>query len=95
MIIEDIQGCTKRWAQGYVRLGAKVAFCSPAAGKRMQFLNPIFTEPGVHLLVHPCLNGQFNLERPQANELFHSSTLTKFLPARSRSMNWNSSVQFV
>ena len=27
----------------------------PAAGRRMQLFHIIFTEPGVHLLGHPCI----------------------------------------
>ena len=27
----------------------------PAAGRRTQLFHLVFTEPGVHLLVHPCI----------------------------------------
>ena len=49
-----IQGCTKRLFPGFVKLGEKVAFCLPNAGRRTQFFHLIFTQPGKSLLVQPC-----------------------------------------
>ena len=47
-----LQGCTKRLFPGFVKLGLKVAFCLPTAGRRAQFSYP--TQPGKGLLVQPC-----------------------------------------
>ena len=49
-----IQGCTKITFPGCVKLGEKVAFCLPTAGRRMPLFRLIFTQPGAHLLGHPC-----------------------------------------
>ena len=37
-----------------MKLGETVAFCLPFAGRRTQLFHLIFTEPGAHLLEHPC-----------------------------------------
>ena len=37
-----------------MKLGEKVAFCLPTAGRRTQFFHPKFTQPGKSLLVQPC-----------------------------------------
>ena len=50
-----IQDCTKRLFPGFVKLGEKVPFCLPTAGRRTQFFHPILTQPGKHLLVQPCI----------------------------------------
>ena len=47
--------CTERWGPGCVKLGEKVAFCWPSAGRRTQLIHLIFTQPGIHLLEHPCM----------------------------------------
>ena len=49
-----IQGCTKRWTPGSVNMKRKNCVLLPAAGRRAKLFHLIFTEPGVHLLVHPC-----------------------------------------
>ena len=49
-LVPYLQGCTKRWAPGCVKLGEKVAFCFTTTGRRTQ----LFIKPGAHLLVHPC-----------------------------------------
>ena len=49
-----LQGYTKRTFPGCVKLGEKVAFCLPTAGRRTQFLHLIFMQPGKSLLVQPC-----------------------------------------
>ena len=33
-----LQGCTKRWAPGCVKLGEKVAFCLPSEGRKTQYI---------------------------------------------------------
>ena len=53
-VYRGIQGCSARWAPGCVKLGEKVAFCLPSAGRRTQLFQLIFSQPGVHLLEHPC-----------------------------------------
>ena len=50
--LKELQGCTKRWALGCVKLGGKVVFCLPSADRRKQIFHLIFTQPGAHLLVH-------------------------------------------
>ena len=54
-----LQGCSKRWAPGCVKLGEKVVFCLPTAGRRTQLFHLIFTQPGAHLLEHPCTGVHF------------------------------------
>ena len=49
-----VQGCTKRLFPGLEKLGEKVAFFLPTAGRRTQFFHLIFTQPGKGLLVQPC-----------------------------------------
>ena len=49
-----VLGCTKRTFPGFVKLGEKVAFWLPTAGRRMQFFHLIFTQPWKGLLVQPC-----------------------------------------
>ena len=44
-------GCSKRRAQGCVKLGVKVMFCLPSAGRRTQLFHLIFTQPGAHLYI--------------------------------------------
>ena len=41
-------------SQGCVKLGKRVPFCLPTAGRRTQFIDIIFTQPGKVLLVQPC-----------------------------------------
>ena len=38
-----------------MKLGEKVAFCLPSAGRKTQFDHLIFTQPGARLLEHPCI----------------------------------------
>ena len=38
-----IQGFSERWAPGCMKLGEKVAFCLPSAGRRMQLIHLSFT----------------------------------------------------
>ena len=38
-----------------MKLGEKVAFCLPTAGRREQLFHLIFTQPGAHLLEIPCI----------------------------------------
>ena len=45
---------TKRWSPGSVNMRSKNCVLLPAAGRRTQLFHLIFTEPGAHLLVHPC-----------------------------------------
>ena len=52
--LAQLQGISKRWVPGCVKLGEKVAFCLPTAGRRTQLFHLIFTQPGVHLLEIPC-----------------------------------------
>ena len=52
VLLINLQGCTKRWALGCVKLGGKVVFCLPSADRRTQIVHLIFTQPGAHLLVH-------------------------------------------
>ena len=54
-----IQGTSKRLFQGFVKLGEKVAFCLPTAGRRTQFVHPKFTQSGKGLLVQPCCEVDF------------------------------------
>ena len=61
-----VQGWPKRWTRGYVNLRWKSCFLLPAAGRRTQFLSLIFTEPGVHLLGHPCNTMVFLVTKPNA-----------------------------
>ena len=35
-------------------LGEKVAFCLPNAGRKTQFFQPLFSQPGKHSLEIPC-----------------------------------------
>ena len=37
-----------------MKLGGNAAFCLPMTGRRTQLFHLIFTQPGAHLLVHPC-----------------------------------------
>ena len=48
------QGTSKERFPGCVKLGEKVAFCLPTAGRRTQFYHLIFTQPGKHSLEVPC-----------------------------------------
>ena len=57
-----VQGCTKRWTPGSVNMKRKNCVLLPAAGRRAQLFHLIFTEPGVHLLVHPCRALNFELD---------------------------------
>ena len=50
----SIQGTSKRLFPGCVKLGEKVAFCLPTAGRRTQFFHPAFSQPGKSLLEVPC-----------------------------------------
>ena len=78
-----VQGCTKRWTPGSVNMTRKNCVLLPAAGRRAQLFHLIFTEPGVHLLVHPCR--LFTLESfqnmpdllpiPQSTEMLHFNSL--------------------
>ena len=61
-----VQGWPKRWTRGYVNLRWKSCVLLPAAGRRTQFLSLIFTEPGVHLLGHPCNTMVFLVTKPNA-----------------------------
>ena len=49
-----VRGCTKRWTPGSVNMKRKNCVLLPAAARRAQLFHLLFTEPGVHLLVHPC-----------------------------------------
>ena len=49
-----LQGTSKERFPGCVKLGKKVAFCLPTAGRRSQFYHPMFTQPGKHSLEVPC-----------------------------------------
>ena len=49
-----VQGTSKRLFPGFVKLGEKVAFCLPTAGRRTQFFHPTFSQPGKSLLEVPC-----------------------------------------
>ena len=37
-----------------MKLGEKVAFCFPSAGKKMQLFHLIFIQRGANLIEHPC-----------------------------------------
>ena len=37
-----------------MKLGEKVAFCLPTAGRKTQFFHPLFSQPGKHSLEIPC-----------------------------------------
>ena len=50
----SVQGISKRWASGCVKLGEKVAFYLPTAGRKTQFFPPSFSQPGKSLLEGPC-----------------------------------------
>ena len=50
-----VQGTSKERFPGCVKLGEKVAFCLPTAGRRTQFFHPIFAQPGKHSLEVPCI----------------------------------------
>ena len=52
--MNELQGIPKRSAPGCVKKGEKVAFYLPTAGRRVQLLHLIFTQPGAHLLEFPC-----------------------------------------
>jgi len=54
LFVLRIQGTYKKRFPGCVKLGEKVAFCLPTAGRRTQFFHPIFTQPGKHSLEVPC-----------------------------------------
>ena len=41
--VKLLQGWPKRWAPGCVKLGDKIAFCLPTAGRRTQIFHLIFT----------------------------------------------------
>ena len=45
-----LQRISKELFPGCVKLGEKVAFCLPTAGRRTQFFHPIFTQPGKVIL---------------------------------------------
>ena len=49
-----LQGISKERFPGCVKLGEKVAFCSPTAGRRVQFFHPLFSQPGKHSVEIPC-----------------------------------------
>ena len=49
-----LQGVSKKWAPGCVKLDEKVRFCLPSAGRRTQLFHHIFTQPGAYLLEIPC-----------------------------------------
>ena len=51
---QRVQGWTKRLFPGCVKLGEEVAFCLPFAGRKTQFFQPIFTQPGKSFLEIPC-----------------------------------------
>ena len=51
---KKVQGWPKRWTPGCVNMSLKSCVLPPAAGRRTQLFLLIFTEPGVHLLGHPC-----------------------------------------
>ena len=63
--VQCVQGCKIRFFPGCVKLGKKVAFCLPTAGRRTQFFHPKFTQPGKGLIVQPC-----NVKAPHSD---HSS----------------------
>ena len=52
-----IQGCTKRWTSGSVNMKRKNCVLLPAVGKQNATLSPNFTQPGAHILGHPCISG--------------------------------------
>ena len=52
---QRLQGISKRWAPGCVKLGEKVAFCLPTGVNGEQLFHLIFTQPGVHLLGMSCM----------------------------------------
>ena len=49
-----LQGISIRLFPGCMKLGEKVAFCLPSAGKKMQCFHHIFSQPGKSLLDIPC-----------------------------------------
>ena len=52
--IVSLQGISKERFPGCVKLGEKVAFCLPTAGRKTQFFHPLFSQPGKHSLEIPC-----------------------------------------
>ena len=52
---EIVQGTSKKRFPGCVKLGEKVAFCLPTAGRKTQLFHIIFTEPGKDILEVPCI----------------------------------------
>ena len=50
-----IQGWPKRWTPGSVNMKRKNCVLLTAAGRKTQPFHLKFTEPGVHLLGHPCI----------------------------------------
>ena len=46
LLQRTLQGCSKRWAPGCVKLDEKFSFCLPSAGRRTQLFHLIFTQPG-------------------------------------------------
>ena len=49
-----LQGCTKRLAPGFVKMRWRSCVLLPVVGKQNPPFSPNFTQPGAHLLVHPC-----------------------------------------
>ena len=50
-----LQRWPKRWTPGSVNVRRNNCVLLPAANSRTQLFHLIFTEPGVHLLGHPCM----------------------------------------
>ena len=49
-----VQGWPKRWTPGSINVRRNNCGFLPAGAMKTQLLHLIFTEPGVHLLSHPC-----------------------------------------
>ena len=52
--VHRVQGISKERLPGCVKSSEKVAFCLPTAGRKTQFFQPSFSQPGKHSLEIPC-----------------------------------------
>ena len=63
-----LQGCTKRWAPGCVKMRWKSWVLLPAEGKQNATFPPIFTQPGKSLLVQSCTWSQSRMREHVKSE---------------------------
>ena len=67
-----VQGCSKRWAPGCVKLGEQVAFCLPFAGSRTHLFHLIFIQKPI-LENKVFLGVQWYVFRPIESSIFNGA----------------------